>query len=83
MRKGKIERQFKKVQNFYKDLYKKPLKRDWMARVVFPVQILLIFGGRFNRYFWYIRQKIYGLPNIDMLFQFLLAKFAESELFSF
>ena len=31
----------------YKDLYVyvKPLNHDWGAKVVFPTQILLIFGG--------------------------------------
>ena len=28
-----------------------PLKCDWVARVVFLLQILLIFGGRCNHYF--------------------------------
>ena len=27
----------------YKDLYGKPLKRDWVAIVLFPIQILPIF----------------------------------------
>ena len=31
-------------------LYGKP-KREWVARVVFLKQILLIFGGLWNRYF--------------------------------
>ena len=35
----------------YKDLYGKPLKRGWVARVVFPTQILLFFGSHCNRYF--------------------------------
>ena len=42
----------------------------------------LIFGGRCNRYFWDIRLKIVRLPNYIMLFQFLLAKFFKSTLFS-
>ena len=42
----------------------------------------LIFGGRCNRYFWDIRLKIVRLPNFIMLFQFLLAKFFKSTLFS-
>ena len=39
------------IKNFriYKDLYGKPFKRDWVARVVFLIQILLIFAGRYNR----------------------------------
>ena len=37
----------------YKDLYVhvKPLNHDWGAKVVFPTQILLIFGGCCSRYF--------------------------------
>ena len=30
---------------------------DWVARVVIPIRILLIFGGRRNRYFRDIRLK--------------------------
>ena len=45
MRKGKILRQFKNFR-IYKDLYGKSPKRDWVARVVSLIQILLIFGGR-------------------------------------
>ena len=29
----------------------KPCKRDWMAKVVFLIQMLPTFGGRCNRYF--------------------------------
>ena len=42
----------------YKDLYGKPGKRDWVAKVVFLVQMLLTFGGRCNPYFRDIRLKI-------------------------
>ena len=35
----------------YKDLYGKPCKRDWMAKVVFLIEMLPTFGGRCNRYF--------------------------------
>ena len=35
----------------YKDMYGRPCKRDWMAKVVFPIQMLLTLGGRCNRYF--------------------------------
>ena len=44
----------------YKDLYGKPCKRDWVAKVVFLLQMLLTFGGRCNPYFWDIRLKILG-----------------------
>ena len=50
MLKGNISRKFENFE-IYKDLYGKPFKRDWVAKVVFLIQILLIFGGRCNRYF--------------------------------
>ena len=61
MRKGKILQQFKNFR-IYKDLYRKSLKRDWVARVVSLIQILLIFGGRWNRYFW----DIYMAENLHV-----------------
>ena len=57
-------------------------QRDWMARVVFLIQILLISGCRY-RYFSHIWLKTYRLPNFNMFFQLVLAKFFKSELFSF
>ena len=42
----------------YKDLYGKLCKRDWVAKVVFLLQMLLTFGRCGNRYFWDIRLKI-------------------------
>ena len=82
MHKAKIYK--RQLKNFwiYKDLYRKPLKRDRVARAVFLIQILLFFGGRCNRYFWDIWLKIYRLPNFNMLFQLELTKFFKSELFS-
>ena len=77
--KGNILRQF---EFFYKDLYGKPLKRNQVARVVFSIHILLIFGGLYNRYFWGIRLTIYRLPYFNMLFKFVLTKFFKNELFS-
>ena len=38
--------------------------------------------GRCNRFFWYIRLKIYRLLNFNMLFQFLRTEFSKSKLFS-
>ena len=70
-----------KFQNL-QDLYGKPIKREWVARVVFLIQILLIFGcccNHSSRDRWL---KIYRLLNFNMLFQFLLTKFSKSELFS-
>ena len=69
-----------KFQNL-QDLYGKPIKREWVARVVFLIQILLIFGcccNHSSRDRWL---KIYRLLNFNMLFQFLLTKFSKSELF--
>ena len=40
MRKRKIKRQFKNFR-IYKDLYGKPCKRNWVAKVVFLIQMLL------------------------------------------
>ena len=57
-------------------------QRDWMARVVFLIQILLIFGCRCNRYFSHIWLKTYRLQNFHMFFQLVLSKFFKSELFS-
>ena len=54
---------------------------DWVARVVFPIQILLIFSSHCNRFFWDIPLKIYRLPYFNTLFQFLLTKFSKSKLF--
>ena len=34
----------------YQDLYGKPCKRDWVAKVIFLIQMLLTFDGRCNRY---------------------------------
>ena len=38
------------IYNLIKLLYGKPVKRDWVEKVVFPIQILLIFDGRWIRY---------------------------------
>ena len=53
-----------------------------MARVVFLIQILLIFGCRCDRYFWDIGLKIYRLPTFNILFQLVQTQFFKSELFS-
>ena len=78
---GNISWQFWKFRN-YKDLYGKPCKCDQMAKVVFLKQMLPTFSGNCNRYFWDIGLKIIRLPNFDMLFQLVLAKFFKSELYS-
>ena len=41
MRKGKIWLQFKNVE-IYKDLYRTPFTRYWVAIVIFLIQILLL-----------------------------------------
>ena len=45
----------------------------------FPIQILLICGGRCERYFWDTRKKIYRLLNFCMLFQLLPKSFFQKE----
>ena len=53
-----------------------------MARVVFLIQTLLVFGGRSNRSFYDIRLTLHRLLNFNMLFQFLPTEFSKSKLFS-
>ena len=71
----------KKIKNL-QGLVWKPLNRDSAARVVSPKQILVIFGGRYNRYFWGLGLKTYALPNCNMLLQVLSTTFSKSEVFS-
>ena len=77
MRKRKSKRQFKNFR-IYKDLYGKPCKRDWMAKVVFLIQMLLTLGGRYNRNFGDTQLKVLRLLNFNMLFQLVLTKFFKS-----
>ena len=72
MRKRKITRQFKKFRIF-KDLYEKPSKREWVAKVVFLTQMPLTFSSRCKRYF---------LPYFNVLFQLVRTKCFNCELFS-
>ena len=54
----------------------------WLGgKVVFLIQMLLIFGGRCNRYYWDIRLKILRLLNFNMLFQLVLQKFSKANCF--
>ena len=76
-----ISRKFWKFRN-YKDLCGKPCMPDWMAKVVFLIQMLPTFSGLCNRYFWDIQLKMLRLPNFNMLFQLVLRKLFKSELFS-
>ena len=69
------------MSRFYKDLYGKPFKRDWVARVVFLKQILLFLGSYCSCSFWDIRLKIHSSLNINLLFQFLLENFPEANYF--
>ena len=65
----------------YKDLFEKPFQRNWVARLVFPIQILLFFGALCNHFFWDIRLKTYMLPNFTMLFQPVITKFSKVNCF--
>ena len=62
------------------DSYGTPLKRDWVTRVAFPIQTLLILAAvaivtlRFTA-------EIYRLPNFNMLFHFVLTNFLKKKLF--
>ena len=52
----------------YKDLYGKQFKRDWVAKVVFLIHILLIFGRLFTVPYFPVRSSRssairYGLPS--------------------
>ena len=63
-------------------IYKNLMENHSNMIVCFLIQILIIFGGRCNRYFWDIRLKLYSFINFSMLFQFVLTKFSKSELSS-
>ena len=65
---SKFSKQFKNFK-IYKELFEKPWKRDWVAKVVFLIEVLLTFGGRYNCFFWDTRMKILRLLNFNMLFQ--------------
>ena len=55
----------------------------WLGgKVVFLIQMLLTFGGRCHRYFWDIRLHILRFPDFNMVFQLVLTKCFQSELFS-
>ena len=51
-------------------------------KLFFLIQMLLTFGGRYNCYFWDTQLKILKLLNFNMLFQLVLTKFFNSELFT-
>ena len=66
----------------YKDFYEKPCKLDWVAKVVFLIQMLLSAAVAIATFEFNIRLKILRLPNFNMLFQVMLTEFFKSELFS-
>ena len=66
----------------YKDFYGKPCKLDWVAKVVFLIQMLLSVAVAIATFEFNIRLKILRLPNFNMLFQVMLTEFFKSELFS-
>ena len=68
--------------NYWLSKANKKKKKKKKKRVVFLIQILLIFGGHYNHYFWDIRLKICRLPNFYILFKLKLTKFSKSKLFS-
>ena len=82
MRKEKIKRQFKNFR-IYKDCMENHSNVTGWQKLFFLIQMLLTFGGRYNRYFWDTQLKILRLLNFDMLFQLALTKFFKSELFSY
>ena len=79
---GNISRQYENFK-IYEDLYGKSVKCDWMAKVFRLLQILLTFGGRYNRYIWDIRLKMYRLINFNMFSQLVLKKFTKAICFRF
>ena len=79
---GNISRQYENFK-IYEDLYGKSVKCDWMAKVFRLLQILLTFGGRYNRCFWDIRLKMYRLINFNMFSQLVLKKFTKAICFRF
>ena len=64
-------------------MYGKPCKGDWLAKVVFLMQMLPTFSGHCNRYFGDIQLKILRLPNSNVVFPLVLTKFSKHELLSF
>ena len=68
----------------YKDLYGKPCKRDLMAKIVFSNKCfqLLAAVAIVSTIENAIRLKILRLANFNTVFQLVLTKFFQSELFS-
>ena len=69
--KGKILWQLENLQN-YKDLYGKPLERDWRAKRLLLLQILLISNVHKNSPLKYINLKIYMYAYLELFFPFLI-----------
>ena len=70
-RKAKVLRQLENLQN-YKDLYRKPLERDWRAKRLLLIQILLISNGHKNSPLKYINLKIYMYAYLELFSPFLI-----------
>ena len=70
-RKVKILWQLENLQN-YKDLYGKPLERDWRAKRLLLIQILLISNTHKNSPLKDINLKICMLAYLELFFPFLI-----------
>ena len=66
----------------YNDFYGKPCKLDWVAKVVFLIQMFLSAAVAIATFEFNIRLKILRSTNFNMLFQVMLTEFFKSELFS-
>ena len=71
-RKAKFLWQLENLQN-YKDLYGKPLERDWRAKRLLLIQILLISNAHKNSPLKDINLKICMLAYLELFFPFLIA----------
>ena len=70
-RKAKILWQLENLQN-YKDLYGKPLERDWRAKRLLLIQILLISNAHKNSPLKDINLKICMQAYLELFFSFLI-----------
>ena len=55
----------------------KSCKRDWKAKVVFPIKMLPTFSSHCNHYFWGTWLETLRLPYFNMLFQLVLINFSK------
>ena len=70
-RKAKILWQLENLQN-YKDLYGKPLERDWRAKRLLLIQILLISNAHKNPPLKDINVKFCMYAYLELFFPFLI-----------